>query len=816
MLSSHRVLEILENVDFRQGMRESELREAAYLTYQPWAARQPDHIFEQSWRWLRHNQPSISIEPDWAVASLGTLSSEFLEFRHGVGGIRLGKFGAWQQSVLSRISALPILAIGWAREQRPAFHHGRHAVGQEDIQSFHGMICPMDASVEEYIAREGLHETHLHLNGSTHAEVCWLRALRDPWAEVADFNKKWCSTTNPHGAKLRELVHAVNPRVTPSHLLRQLSVASQIRKWLCAEIAGLLSEETAMPASYSELESGRAPVAPEIFPGRAAVFPVSKAEELQMLMRLFLRLNVAPSPTISRMAHLYVVLQNQYYRLLVQSEDQFGFDQFQKFTYTELREPAEREYYQRFLSIHGDTPKSSTVGYLEGRFAPKKTALENYKLLAAILSGFLQYIRGARSPERSLSLPSLLNELERQEARRNSSVFRHHRLALVAHFIKLPWSESPNYKAGPYRYYALRVDIEQRTNLLVQALGKFPKLRTWLRGIDAAANELHAPPEVFASVYRICKSAGITRRTYHVGEDFTHLISGLRHMVDAIQILGLENGDRIGHGTAMGISPALWVERMPGKLVLKKGDWMTDLLVIWQILRQSPVDTNEAYRVEGLISDLAGEIFGQEVSCTTLSRAMKFRGLNLRFLMASKETSWSWATASYSDLWTAEARLVAEAQLTNPEDLTLLRRWFEDKGLWRRSEALIQVESAFFTEETYVRLQQAVMRLIRDKGIVVETLPSSNVRISQYYCFSEHHALRWMRVPGHLRKDDPEIMVSLGSDDPGIFAGDLKSEFYQLYASLRNLGLGDAQALAYLKPVNERGRQYRFHAAERG
>ena len=54
-------------------------------------------------------------------------------------------------------------------------------------------------------------------------------------------------------------------------------------------------------------------------------------------------------------------------------------------------------------------------------------------------------------------------------------------------------------------------------------------------------------------------------------------------------------------------------------------------------------------------------------------------------------------------------------------------------------------------------------------------------------------------------------MVCLGSDDPGIFAGDLESEFHQLYAALRNEGVSDAEALNRLSTVNERGRKYRFH-----
>ena len=103
------------------------------------------------------------------------------------------------------------------------------------------------------------------------------------------------------------------------------------------------------------------------------------------------------------------------------------------------------------------------------------------------------------------------------------------------------------------------------------------------------------------------------------------------------------------------------------------------------------------------------------------------------------------------------------------------------------------------------------MTEVGKRKVVIETLPSSNVRISQYHNFREHHALRWMRVPDFFPSNDPEIMVSLGSDDPGIFADDLIGEFYQLYAALRHEGIGDKAALDYLASLNERGRQYRFH-----
>ncbi len=151
---------------------------------------------------------------------------------------------------------------------------------------------------------------------------------------------------------------------------------------------------------------------------------------------------------------------------------------------------------------------------------------------------------------------------------------------------------------------------------------------------------------------------------------------------------------------------------------------------------------------------------------------------------------------------------MVEASRTLKQDTDLLWEWMSDRNLWRRSEAFETVDADYFDAGTYVRLQQVLMREVAERSVVIETLPSSNVRISHYQTFGEHHALRWMRVPAFMQEGDPEIMVSIGSDDPGIFAGDLNGEFYQLYGALRNHGLGDKAAMQYLQPLNERGRQY--------
>lgn len=823
LCSSHKLLTLLKSTPFQTSISAEKVREAVYLTYIPWAAREPDHVFERSWQILSQ-QPANVDRGWWVPGALQAVAAEFLAPRHGSLYVKLEKFGAWQQSVASRICSLAVQAAGHTWRPNGTYLQPLETpswLQTPDSESWANshlpVLTPFDPLVEDYLEREGLHETHLHLNGSTHAEQCWLRALYAPEQEIRDFGTKWGKDTSSASQKVRELVRSINPELTPPELRSQLLSARRLREWLIAAATDTLSIDAVLPYDYASLtdQSGPNDLVPA--PGEARLSlraDSSSADELYWIHLLLKRLDTDPRHVLERMLHCYLLLQNQYYRLLVQSEEQFGFDQFQKLTWTNLREQAEGDYLNRFLAMHGKRNRQSRIGYLEGRFAPKDTSQRNQVLVGEILKGYWSYLlrhtRGAvEKDNKPIGFATLLESLDVEIQSWSSLDRRHMRLSLVAHFIKQPW-DSRAKAAGPYRFYSLRKDLEKRAHALIKTLDNWPRLRVWLRGIDAAANELHTPPEVFASTFRLCRLGGLTRRSYHVGEDFPHLLSGLRHMLDALELLDLKDGDRIGHGTAMGISPELWLARMPDELVVTTGDWMLDLLATWRLLRRAGA-TADAYRVECELAGIASQLFDHDVSCMALERAMGFRGLNMNYLQKIKEEDWSAELMPLDDRERAEAMQVLSTLHQHPQDVELLWKWQSDSELWKRSEMLIQVRAEFLPPSVYLTLQQALMREVADRRVLIETLPSSNVRISQYEHFGEHHSLRWMRIPGYVRDGDPPIMVSLGSDDPGIFAGDLNSEFYQLYATLRGEGLGDKEALAYLSPLNERGRQYRFH-----
>ena len=144
--------------------------------------------------------------------------------------------------------------------------------------------------------------------------------------------------------------------------------------------------------------------------------------------------------------------------------------------------------------------------------------------------------------------------------------------------------------------------------------------------------------------------------------------------------------------------------------------------------------------------------------------------------------------------------------------LKLYKQWLTSDNAQKQRAEYVEVALEYLPDEAVIALQQAVMAKMADRNIAIECPPTSNTRISQYRDVSEHHIFRWIGLPGEVVEGDVPMSICLGSDDPGIFAADLKSEFYHLFVVLtRKFGLSPAEALRKVAEVNENGRIYRFH-----
>ncbi|MDP2608504.1 MULTISPECIES: adenosine deaminase [unclassified Oceanobacter] len=798
IISSTHLLHELLTTCFSEKITDEQVETSIFLTQYELDRNFPDHIAKAEWLSLQQSlkRQHLSLGP---IAALRNIAKIFVKNEKDGPKADLGLYSTWQ-TLMSRISCLPVMAC------HQVFNPG--AANQQ--YDFHWPLYPYHPGVEDYIRCEQLHESHQHLNGSTSAEECWLDTLASPDLSVKEFEKAFHKFS-----MLRQLCRQVDFSLTPKTLSMRLKIADNIREILCRVAQGMIlpdwlsalehPDQLKENSLWHKQENG---TMEEYF--FTTSWPsdnkYSQISEYCLLVKLFERWKYGAPKELERLLWIYLLIQNQYLTLLVQRDDFFGFDQFQKYTTTELREETEKTYLSRFKNAHGSGEHSQTF-YLEGRFAPKDTSVKMQKLLFSILRGYWEYLCLYNNNDwphtNPLSLYQVLDNLE------NIGVDnRVAQLALVPHFIK---QQQKNNEVYPYAI--LFKDLKTRAAILMELLQHDPRLTRWVRGIDAAANEMHAPPEVFAPLFRVLSRAGISHITYHVGEDFPHLISGVRSIDDAIRFLPLRNGDRLGHCTAIGITPAIWKRSLPPKLAITKETRLLDLVFIWRELKNHPELLRYAHDAAMQAVQLAQEVFGleEEISITTLDQLFNLRDLLPEAEGLLGEIDGPLQPAS---LWTEEHERVHEClRLTYMKrPLRLYKEWLRSTEIREQRQEYIDVDMTALPDNALIVLQQAVMAKLAQKNIAIECPPTSNTRISQYRDVSEHHIFRWMGLPGEAIDGDISMSICLGSDDPGVFAADLKSEFYHLFVVLTGkFGLSATEALRKVAEVNENGRIYRFH-----
>lgn len=177
-------------------------------------------------------------------------------------------------------------------------------------------------------------------------------------------------------------------------------------------------------------------------------------------------------------------------------------------------------------------------------------------------------------------------------------------ISLVAHFIKK--AEKTQFTGR--RYFQLRDDIMRKARILAATQRRLkvshPELAQRLVGKDAAANELETPPEVFAPAFRYLKRQGITATTYHAGEDFTHVLCGMRAVYEAFYFLGMGSGDRIGHATAIGIDPEICCGDAFTDIFCPQGVWLDSLIWLTWMLQQHPQLTELRPQIPSFVADI--------------------------------------------------------------------------------------------------------------------------------------------------------------------------------------------------------------------
>lgn len=764
------------------------------------------------------------------VPLLTCLANAFLcEARDGSLRVRSCYLADWQDLIL--VVPPMLISAAWmaAQQDRLGETISDRRAFQRRVQSW---LCdstlPVDDDplLDQLCRVEGLDETHMHLNGTTEAEKVWLDALRKPSNVVGAISGVFKREDGMHasiGNGVNRLMRQDDPDLTPKLLRERVEHAVALKSFLLETF--IPTGEQATPGDLSPQE--RYATAVRSRPAESGV-SATTAEALQ-IVDIITNLADGRGGDVCGMAFLwYTLIRAQFCRLLVQQVEQTGFDQFQYITFNELRETTEKDFAERFRQI--ERGFQQPVDFLEGRFAPKTTPDGNASRLMQILRGYLQFLdekpdgksRGKLAsifsdPEAfhpSLSeILGLVRSFEDGKMEDGREVVprsqRRLRLGLVAHFIKrTDPEERDRFREGGHlapvcRDSKARREADQAARALVVLMNKTTGLSEMVRGVDAASNERHAGPEVFAQVFRRLRRAGIRRFTYHVGEDFVHIASGLRAINEAVRFLDLSAGCRIGHGTAAGLIPAKWWSSIGDSLIQPLEDRLDDLVFAWGTLSRRGILLAKLPLLDLEIRRLSMQIWQDPA----LTPDILLRAWQLRHLDPIVRTYGNYDVDRDRN---SEIQMFHDSKLREPDAHTqFLRR----HGVGMSSDALLRSgKPILVTRETDVldvevleALQSATLGLLQERRVAIETLPSSNIRISIHQSYEDHHALGWL---GFGRNFCPTSVV-VGSDDPGIFATSLRTEYAHLLRALEANGAG-LEARAILERINRTSKRFRF------
>jgi hypothetical protein len=111
---------------------------------------------------------------------------------------------------------------------------------------------------------------------------------------------------------------------------------------------------------------------------------------------------------------------------------------------------------------------------------------------------------------------------------------------------------------------------------------------------------------------------------------------------------------------------------------------------------------------------------------------------------------------------------------------------FNDKAR-KCGEEVVEFEVSTSYIESVITLQRIMARRIASTNIGIETNPTSNYLISNIERYDEHPILRFNDAALANKPDNPHLLISVNTDDMGIFETNLENEYALLARSIEQL-----------------------------
>lgn len=353
----------------------------------------------------------------------------------------------------------------------------------------------------------------------------------------------------------------------------------------------------------------------------------------------------------------------------------------------------------------------------------------------------------------------------------------------------------PGFRGSPFRYGAYYREARDQALAIIELLRTRPRSVESIRGIDVCGDELAVPLWVLAPLLSGVRAVGRSaagfcsrperpvsplRLMVHAGEDYVHLLGGLRRIDAFVEHLDLGEGDRITHALALGEDVERWCSAAYRRVQTRE-ERLLDLMWAWCRASETPGELFAEWGswLERQIIALGRAIFGSTPQAPTVADLVEAR------------------RALYNPLALVALGFPNASTGPVPDALSLTRRWITDIDVFRRSRELVEVDPNK-TASLMSALQRVVRQRLGDRSIVVEINPSSNLLVGAFDDLDQHP---FWRVRPPEGSESPSLMVSIGSDDPLTFATSLSGEYQLVYDTLVGGGVPPDRATAWLDGV---------------
>lgn len=292
-----------------------------------------------------------------------------------------------------------------------------------------------------------------------------------------------------------------------------------------------------------------------------------------------------------------------------------------------------------------------------------------------------------------------------------------------------------------------------------------------IRGLDVAGNENDLPIEVFSPYIRILRSGLLGNESIfykrssklhlsiHAGEDYAHIVSGLRSIDETVAFCDYQAGDRIGHALALGVDPVEWSIRQQ-RVYLTAGEHLDNLVWLHQkslsVIQLVPRFSIQLSLLEKKIEIWSQHVYGERLSPHVLFEAWKLRkncpviadlnnhayGTEWEFWVPDFEQFIKKEKAKPYQVWKKylDADQFSSADVNHFDLVSLEFASSNDKD--PSVEKLTDVVTDGLLE-LITAVQDFMIENYSQAGLIIEACPTSNVCIGRLKEYKEHPIFRW-------------------------------------------------------------------------